>query len=149
VPVAAAAAVALGFGLFQFVTFEQTAIDTIPPAESAPVFVPITPTPAPTLTPTSPPAPGAVAGDTWDGNYSALFRNRCGTCHVNTAVGGLSLASYPDALDGGLSGPGLVPGNPDASQVVLVQSAGNHPGQLTIDELNQVIEWIKAGAPEN
>jgi hypothetical protein len=29
-----------------------------------------------------------------------------------------------------------------------MQSPGNHPGQLTIDELNQVIAWIIAGAPE-
>jgi hypothetical protein len=32
--------------------------------------------------------------------------------------------------------------------LVQVQSQGNHPGQLTIDELNMVINWILAGAPE-
>jgi hypothetical protein len=29
-----------------------------------------------------------------------------------------------------------------------MQSIGGHPGQLTIDELNQVIDWIISGAPE-
>lgn len=85
---------------------------------------------------------------TWDGYFSGLFRNRCSTCHGLTNVGGLSLSTYQDALKGGNSGPAIVPGDPDNSILVQKQSAGNHPGQLTIDELNQVIAWIKAGAPE-
>jgi hypothetical protein len=39
-------------GIFAFVTFEQTAIDTLPPAEQVAVFAPLTPTPLPTLPPT-------------------------------------------------------------------------------------------------
>jgi hypothetical protein len=31
---------------------------------------------------------------------------------------------------------------------VKKQAAGGHPGMLTSDELNQVIEWINNGAPE-
>jgi hypothetical protein len=65
-----------------------------------------------------------------------------------TSVGGLSLSTYQDALKGGVSGPAIIPGDPDKSVLVIKQSAGNHPGQLTIDELNQVIAWIMAGAPE-
>jgi hypothetical protein len=60
----------------------------------------------------------------------------------------LSLATYQDALKGGKSGPGIVPGDAEASWIVKMQSAGGHPGQLTSDELNQVIEWINNGAPE-
>ncbi len=89
-----------------------------------------------------------MGADTWDGYFSGLFRNRCSTCHGFTKVGGLSLATYQDALKGGNSGPAIVPGNPDSSVLVQKQSLGNHPGQLTIDELNQVIAWILAGAPE-
>jgi hypothetical protein len=29
-----------------------------------------------------------------------------------------------------------------------MQEKGNHPGQLTEAELQQVIDWINAGAPE-
>jgi hypothetical protein len=29
-----------------------------------------------------------------------------------------------------------------------MQSTGKHPGQLTLDELDQVINWIDSGAPE-
>ncbi len=64
------------------------------------------------------------------------------------------LAVYPwrpieDALAGGNSGPAIVPGNPDQSMLVQIQQQGGHPGQLTDEELQQVIEWIEAGAPEN
>ncbi len=140
---------AFGFGIIKFTTFEVTAITTVPQGETAQVYVPVTPTPRPS--PTAPPTlvPGAeVSSMTWDGYFSNLFRNRCSSCHGVTAVAGLSLASYQDALKGGNSGPAIVPGNPDASILVQKQSAGNHPGQLTIDELNQVIDWIIAGAPE-
>jgi cytochrome b subunit of formate dehydrogenase len=147
-PVAAVTALVLGFGLYRFTTFEHTAIDTVPPAESAAIFVPITPTTAPTRTPTQAVTPGAAAADTWDDYFSGLFRNRCGTCHVTATLSGLSLDTYQAALKGGSHGPAIVPGDPDSSELVKIQSVGNHPGQLTIDELNRVIAWIKAGAPE-
>jgi len=146
IPAAALLTVALSFGLFKFITFEETAITTIPPAESAPVFVPQTPTPVPTSPPT--PTSAGVSAASWEGGFAQLFRNRCSTCHGQTAVSGLSLATYAEALVGGNQGPAIVVGDPDASILVQVQSTGKHPGQLTIDELQQVIDWIKAGAPE-
>ena len=42
----------------------------------------------------------------------------------------------------------IVPGEPDTSPLMLRQLAGNHPGQLSPDELTQVHQWIDAGAPE-
>ena len=48
---------------------------------------------------------------------------------------------------GGTSGPGIVPGDPEASQIYLVQQAGNHPGQLTEEELQLLLNWIEAEAP--
>lgn len=149
-PVAGVLAVVMLAGIYGFVSYEESAITTVVTGETAPIFVPITPTPRPTPAPTPTPEPGsAVAGaNTWDGAYAELFRNRCSTCHGLTAVGGLSLADYQSALKGGKSGPGIVPGDPDSSMIVKIQQAGGHPGQLTADEINQVIEWIKAGAPE-
>ncbi len=146
IPVAAVLALVMGFGLFGFVTFEHTAIDTVPPGESVTAFLPLTPTPGPTLVPS--PTAGEAQEISWIGRYEGLFRDRCSTCHSFTTVGGLSLASYELALAGGNSGPALVPGDPEASLLVLVQSAGNHPGQLTAEELEEVIAWIVAGAPE-
>jgi cytochrome b subunit of formate dehydrogenase len=150
VPVAAVLAFILSAGVIWFVNVEPaTAITTVPPGETAEAFVPVTPTPRPTPVPTPTPELGAgVSADSWDGKYSALFQNRCGSCHGNTSVGGLSIDTYQSALQGGNSGPGIVPENPDASSIVRIQSAGGHPGQLSIDELDQVINWILAGAPE-
>jgi cytochrome b subunit of formate dehydrogenase len=148
-PMAVILTTAFSFGLVKFVTFEQTAIDTVPPGETAPIFVPITPTPTATPLPSPTPGPGGeIQANTWKGAFQELFSERCGTCHVQSNLGGLSLATYADALKGGRSGPAIVPGDPDASLLVQVQSTGNHPGQLTIDELEKVIQWIEAGAPE-
>lgn len=148
-PVAAVLTAALTFGLYQFITFEETAIHTIPQGETAQVFVPITPTPTATPEPTPTLAPGQVIqANTWEGAFEELFGDKCGACHVQQSLGGLSLATYADALEGGNSGPAIVPGDPDASLLVQVQAPGNHPGQLTIDELEIVIEWIESGAPE-
>jgi hypothetical protein len=149
-PTAIVLSLVMGFGVYTFVTIETTSITTVPPGETAEVFVPITPTPRPIPTAAPTPTPGeGVVADSWDGYFSALFKNRCSTCHGITKVSGLSLATYEEALAGGNSGPGIVPDNPDASMVVQIQQQGNHPGQLTDEELQQVIDWILAGAPEN
>jgi len=150
IPTATVIAIISGIGLFLFLTIETTAITTVLPGETVEVYVPLTPTPRPTPSAAPTPTPGeGIAADSWDGTYSAMFKNRCGTCHGTTSVGGLSLATYEDALAGGNSGPGIVPGDPDGSWIVKIQQEGGHPGQLTEAELQQVIEWIQAGAPEN
>jgi len=145
-PGAVLLAVALGFGLLRFVTFEQSAITTVPPGEVADPFVPQTPTPAPTRA--AAPTLAGVRPASWRGRFEGLFRDRCGSCHGITAVSGLSLAEYESALSGGNSGPGIGPGDAQASWLVRIQSAGGHPGQLTSEELAEVIDWIEAGAPE-
>jgi hypothetical protein len=146
IPVASILAVAMLAGLVAFVTFEQTSIKTIPPGETAPIFVTRIPEPSPTLPPT--PTAAVFMGESWTGGFDNLFRNRCGTCHGQTSVGGLSLATYEQALAGGMDGPAIVPGSPEESLLITVQQAGGHPGQLTEAEIEQVIAWIEAGAPE-
>ena len=145
-PGAALLAVALGFGLLRFVTFEQSAITTVPPGEVVDPFVPQTPTPAPSRA--AAPTLAGVQPASWRGRFEGLFRDRCGSCHGITSVGGLSLAEYDSALAGGNRGPGVVPGDAQASWLVGIQSQGGHPGQLTSEELAEVIDWIEAGAPE-
>ncbi len=149
-PIAGLLTLALSFGIIRFITVEPlSAITTVPQGETAAIFVPVTPTPRPTAVPTPTPELGAgVSPESWDGKYAALFANRCGSCHGRTAVSGLSMATYENALKGGNRGPAIAPGSPDASILVQIQTAGNHPGQLTDDELSQVIAWIQAGAPE-
>jgi hypothetical protein len=124
------------------------------------VFVPWTPTPAPTITPTVPatatsadaqqtPDTTAVASDlTWDSAIGPMLQEKCLPCHGAAASAGLNLSTYADAMNGGASGPAIVPGDGENSLLVTRQQAGNHPGQLTPEELAQVIEWIDAGALE-
>jgi mono/diheme cytochrome c family protein len=156
-------------GVYGFVNAEQTAITTVQrQAPTVVVFVPWTPTPAPTQTPTLPPTetplptltpdatqlaagpttPAAASALTWDNSIGALFQTKCATCHGAAATGGLNLSTYADAMKGGDSGPVIIPGDSAHSLLVTKQQVGNHPGQLTLEEITQVIEWIDAGALE-
>jgi len=110
------------------------------------VYVPLTPTPLPTPVPTSTPPPDA--GRSWEAGIAGLLSERCGTCHAETALGGLDMSTYESALEGGNSGPAIVPGDPEASLLIQVQSPGDHQGQLSDQELDLIQEWIAAGAPE-
>ncbi len=148
-PLAAVILVSFSFGLYAFIGYENTSITTVPRGETVEVYVRVTPVPRPTATMAPSPTPGAgVSSNSWDGSFEGLFRNRCSTCHGTTKVGGLTLAKYKDALAGGKTGPGIVPGEADKSVLVQVQQQGGHPGQLTEEELQSVIDWINAGAPE-
>lgn len=139
-------AAALVSGLIYFVTFEETAVAVVPPVSTVEVFVPLTPTPYPTPRPTPTALP--IAATTWEGGIANLLANRCGGCHNSSArIGGLDLTTYESLLRGGNSGAAVIPGNADASLIFLVQSRGDHPGQLTIDELALIRDWILAGAP--
>jgi len=135
-------------GVYFFVTGEETALATVPPASEVEVFVPLTPTPFPTLAPT--PTLKPIQSVTWDGGVGELMETKCGTCHNDSAkLGGLDLTSYQAGLAGGNSGPGFVPGDSDNSLIIIRQEAGDHPGQLAPEELELLREWIDSGAPEN
>ena len=166
IPVYAVVAVLLLAGVYAFVTFEQTAITTLPEPVDVPVFAPLTATPLPTPAPTATSAETAIGAPTaspvadatespttvtttWMLDIAPMIVAQCGTCHTaGGGMAGLDLTSYAGAIQGGTSGPAVVPGDPAASLLVQRQQAGNHPGQLTSEELARVIAWIEAGAPE-
>jgi mono/diheme cytochrome c family protein len=168
-PIAAVLALFMLGGVYGFVNAEQTAITTVQrQAPTVVVFVPWTQTPAPTQTPTSPATetplptstlnptqlaagsttPAAASALTWDSSIGSLFQAKCTTCHGSAATAGLNLSTYADAMKGGNSGPVIIPGDSAHSLLITKQQAGNHPGQLTLEELAQVVEWIDAGALE-
>ena len=102
--------------------------------------LPPTPTPAPL------PSGGLL---TFEATIGPLFEARCGNCHVKTTIQGLNLGTYAGVLQGGQSGPAIIPGDPQGSLLVQKQSGEQpHFGQLTTQELDLVIQWITAGAPE-
>jgi hypothetical protein len=135
--------------------------------------LPPTPTPAPTQAPTSTPRPSptpkpsedetleptseaattpTVASSgalTYDGAIAAIFTDRCGKCHGSSAMAGLNLTTYAAALKGGKDGPVIVPGDPENSPLIKKQTGATpHFGQLSASELQMVMDWITAGAPE-
>ena len=63
-------------------------------------------------------------------------------------MGGLNLTTYADLLNGGQSGPVVVPGDSANSLLVTIQLAGGHPGQLTPEEIARLQAWIDANALE-
>jgi len=114
------------------------------------------PTPAPTPIPTATPqggqptqASGSGSADpTYDSQIGAIFQSKCAACHGTTGMKGLTLTTYAGVMKGSSDGAVIVPGNPDESLLVKVQSAGGHPGQLSPEQLTLVKQWITAGAPE-
>jgi formate dehydrogenase gamma subunit len=147
VPIYAVVAVILTIGIYMFATFEQTAIETLPPAEDVVIYAPLTATPFPTALPTQ--TPSERQATTWDDGIGAILQSSCGSCHGGaTSMGGLDLATYADAMSGGNSGPVIVPNEPDNSELVRLQAAGGHPGQLSGNELEIIRDWISNGALE-
>lgn len=87
-PIAATGGLVVAVALFFFLTFEHTAIATVPPAEMAEVYVPITPTPVPP--PAATPIPRPAGGEPVTGlapiiNHSLDGRADCLLCHTATS----------------------------------------------------------------
>ena len=100
----------------------------------------------PTPTPLPLPTGGAL---TFQDTIGPLFQARCGACHAANGIQGLDLTTYQSAIQGSANGPVIVPGDPDQSLLVKKQTdLQPHFGQLTPEQLQLVIDWIKAGAPE-
>lgn len=145
-PIAGVLAVAMLLGIYGFIGSEKTAITTVLPIDSpVPIYVPQTPTPIPTKMASAVP-PGSL---TWDASIASILQAKCAMCHNATlATKGLSFDSYEDALRGGSDGPVIVPGDGSGSGIIILQSAGGHPGQLSPEELTVIKNWIDAGALE-
>ena len=142
-PVAGVLAVGMLLGIYGFVNGEKTAIKTVLPISNpVPIYLPQTPTPAPTVTFSEGPL-------TWDGSIGGLLTTKCSSCHATgLASKGLDLTSYASAMKGASTGAVIVPGDAAASLLIQIQSAGGHPGQLSQTEITRLKDWIAAGAPE-
>ena len=77
-----------------------------------------------------------------------LLAQSCFACHTNSQQGGLRLDSLADILKGGVSGPALVPGDPDKSLLMGVIRDGKMPksGHLQDQQVTDLVKWIKDGA---
>ncbi len=102
------------------------------------------PTPEPTAE-----LPALDGPPTFETYVGLLFARKCTGCHGELATGGLNLLTYESLMDGGSSGPVIIPGDSADSVLFQLQSAGGHFANLTAEELEIIRQWIDAGAPEN
>jgi mono/diheme cytochrome c family protein len=116
-----------------------------PPATETPTA---SETPSPSATPTPSAAAPSGGSEAWTGGIDQLINAKCAGCHVAASMGNLSLKTYADALKGGKGGAAVVPNDPAKSTLVTVQQQGGHPGQFTPEEIDRIVQWIEAGAPE-
>jgi hypothetical protein len=86
---------------------------------------------------------------TYGESIGPLLEPRCGACHAEDGIQGLNVTTFDTLMEGGTSGPAILPGDPEGSLLVQRQSGEEaHFGQFSAEELELVIEWIADGAPE-
>ncbi|MBX3357403.1 MAG: hypothetical protein KF745_03150 [Phycisphaeraceae bacterium] len=127
------------------------------PLSAAPPAPPIA-GPAPEPSPPREVAPPAAReGPRFEADIQPVFASLCYRCHSDARQrGGLALHTPEAVLAGGKSGPVVVPGKPDGSEMVrrlhLPLDDDDHmpPSerpQPTAEQIRAIEEWIKAGAP--
>jgi mono/diheme cytochrome c family protein len=95
----------------------------------------------------------ATARITWVGTIRPIFDTYCLACHGS--LGGWTGETYEAAMTTGINGPTIIPEDPENSR--LIQSlVGTHPdgmvmppsAQLSQLDIQRIIAWVEAGAPE-
>ena len=83
-----------------------------------------------------------------------LLAERCYSCHGVLDRSELRVNSREALLEGGMSGPAIVPGDPDASLLIRSvrhkiegQEMPQDGGPLSAHQIESLVEWIAMGAP--
>jgi hypothetical protein len=120
---------------------------TVPPTSEAAQPEP-TPTPSPEVEESTLPSTVSFSQD-----VLPIFESRCFQCHgPSRTEGGLVLTDYQAVLAGSSDGPVIEPGSADDSVLVDLIVSGEMPRRgpnLLPGEIEAIIEWINAGAPDN
>jgi mono/diheme cytochrome c family protein len=104
--------------------------------------------------------PSAVSGQpptegvSFSADVMPIFQADCIACHGN--FGGWDASSYTSVLGTGNNAPVVIPGDPEnsllAQKITDTQSSGQMmpPAELLPDdEIQVILDWIAAGAPDN
>ncbi|HEU0123981.1 MAG TPA: PSD1 and planctomycete cytochrome C domain-containing protein [Bryobacteraceae bacterium] len=82
-----------------------------------------------------------------------VLAKNCFSCHTQTKLGGLAMASREDLLKGGKTGPAIVSGDPEKSLLVLAITHQHErfkmpPSGAKMDEVSigHIKQWIRDGA---
>jgi hypothetical protein len=98
------------------------------------------------------PKKGTAPAVTFARDVQPVFRAHCLNCHggVGSPKGGLDLRTRASTLKGGDNGPGVKPGDPDASPVWTMIADGSMPPdgkpRPSDKEKKAIRDWIEGGA---
>jgi mono/diheme cytochrome c family protein len=124
--------------------------------EVAPTAEPEEPESIPTVEPEEPEVvPTAEAeGPSFVNDILPIFEAKCTMCHGT--LGGWDGTSFEAVMTTGDNAPVVIPGDPDGSllgqKIVGTQEEGGimpPGGKLPADEIQLILDWIAAGAPDN
>lgn len=110
----------------------------------------------PLETPLSPPAgtQPATGAPTFTADILPIFSEKCNMCHG--LMGGWDGSTYSSVMNSGDNAPVVLPGDPQGSLLVQkllgTQAVGTimpPGGKLPEAEIQTIIDWVAAGAPEN
>ena len=140
-------------------------IRQLEPGEELPAATPTKPAasvPSPTRTAPSGPTPTGEAPSTptpaaeapsFAADVLPIFEAKCTVCHGT--LGGWDASSYESVMNTGVNAPVVIPGDPEnsllAHKILGTQEEGTimpPTGPLPDDEIQVILDWIAAGAPE-
>jgi hypothetical protein len=130
----------------------QDLLNPQPPVQAEPVMMQAA---APSM---QEPAPATEAKVTvsYEEHIRPIFASRCFRCHnQEKRRSGLLLETHAGVMEGGSSGPVIVPGQPDASRLLQLVSGKAEPkmppsGESLDDAaLGLIRSWIEQGVPAN
>ena len=111
-----------------------------------------TPTP-PAVTATVAPTSAVTSSISFQRDVLPIFTQICVKCHGGEKTNkSLVLKTYDDVMQGSENGPVVLPGNPGNSVLVDMIVQGKMPKngpKLLPRQIQTIIDWIKAGAPNN
>lgn len=103
--------------------------------------------------PTPTPEPSVQKAPTFVNDVLPIFTSKCSMCHGS--FGGWKAGDYQDAIASGDHGPAVIPGNVEdsllAQKIQGTQTSGTimpPGGKLSDEEIQAILDWIAAGAPE-
>ena len=102
------------------------------------------------------PPPGSASLEFFEKEVRPVLARHCYACHSSraaTVFGELRLDSEAAVLQGGRSGPAVVPGDPQGSRLIQAVGYGSKQpamppaGKLAEREIEALTEWVRLGAP--
>src|SRR6204780_1075253 len=98
------------------------------------------------------PSSSAQGPDFFENKVRPILAENCYDCHTSAEMGGLRVDSRERILQGGKSGPAVMPGDPDKSLLIqAVRQSGDlkmpKGGKLKPAEVQALSDWVKMGAP--